>query len=347
MKNILCISTSSIITLSVLAGVLVLLIVAFCIAVPFKTWWSALWAGAHISARKLSSLKWRKLDYKTLANCFIKAKKSNLPISFDELEGHMLAGGNVVGLVDGMILACSSDVVLSFDTAKAIDLAGLSISKVVNDAIKPKVIKTDEIRAITCDGRELKVVMSVSLKGNLSNVIGGAGEEVILARVTEGVLSVLGGAKSHLDLLQNPDLISKSIMAKGFPKNCAFDVLSVDTKSVDLGRDLVAEKRLEQDKRERALALSKAEEERLLAVAKTEEMKARAEELNAEKIQAEAEIPKALIKAFEEGKVGVMDYYKLQNMIADTNMRNTITKDYVKPKDKDDDDDDDFFDFTD
>lgn len=340
-------STSSIITLSILAGAVALCIIIFCIAVPFKTWWSALWAGAHISARKLSSLKWRKLDYKTLATCFIKAKKSNLPISFDELEGHMLTGGNVVGLVDGMILACSSDVVLSLDTAKAIDLAGLSVGKVVNDVIKPKVIKTDEIKAVTCDGREIKVVMSVSLKGNISNAVGGAGEDVILSRVTEGVLSAIGGAKSHNDLLQNPDLISKSIMAKGFPKNCAFDVISVDTKSVDLGRDLVAEKQQEQDKRQRALALSKAEEERLLAVAKTEEMKARAEELNAEKIQAEAEIPKALIKAFEEGKVGVMDYYKLQNVIADTNMRNTITKDYIKPKEKDDDDDDDFFDFTD
>ena len=331
-----------------MAGVLVLLIVAFCIAVPFKTWWSSLWAGAHISARQLSSLKWRKLDYKTLATCFVKSKKSNLPISFDELEGHMLAGGSIVGLVDGMILASSSDIPLSLDTAKAIDLSGQNLTKIVNDAIKPKVIKTEEIKGIACDGRELKVVVGVSVKGNLSNVLGGMREDAILARVTEGVLSILGGAKSYQDLLQNPDLISKSIMAKGFPKNCAFDVVSVDVETISLGRDFVAEKIQEQDKRDRALALSKAEEERLLAVAKTEEMKAKAEELNAEKIQAEAEIPKALIRAFEEGKIGVMDYYKLQNMIADTNMRNTITKDYVKPKkdDDDDDNDDDFFDFT-
>ncbi len=325
-----------------------LLIVAFCVAVPFKTWWSTLWAEAHISARKLSSLKWRKIDYKTLTTCFIKSKKANLPISFEELEGHILAGGSIVGIVDGMILANSSDLPLSLDTAKAIDLSGQNLTKIVNEAIKPKVIKTEEIKGVACDGRELKVVVSVSVKRNLSNVIGGMGEDAILARVTEGVLSVLGGAKTHQDLLQNPDLISKSIMAKGFPKDCAFDVISVDTASIGLGRDFVAEKRQEQDKRDRAIALSKAEEERLLAVAKTEEMKARAEELNAEKIQAEAEIPKALIKAFEEGKVGVMDYYKLQNMIADTNMRNTITKDYVKPKDDDDndDDDDDFFNFT-
>ena len=245
------------------------------------------------------------------------------------------------------MLATTSNVALSVDTAKAVDLAGQNLVKAVNDAIKPKTVKTEEIKAIACDGREIKVTLCLSLKGNISNAVCGAGEDVILARATEGVLSAIGGAKSHQDLLQNPDLISKSVLAKGFPKNCAYEVMSVDTAKVELGRDLVAEKQLEQDKRSRAIALSKAEEERLLAVAKTEEMRARAEELNAEKIQAEAEIPKALIKAFEEGKIGVMDYYKLQNMIADTNMRNTITKDYVKPKNDDDDDGDDFFDFAD
>ncbi|MGN0797963.1 MAG: flotillin-like FloA family protein [Christensenellales bacterium] len=346
MEKLIGISTSTIITLSITSAILIALVVAFCIIVPVKTWWSALWAGAYVSARKLSSLKWRKVDYKTLTSCYIKAKKSGLPISFDDLEGHLLAGGNVVGLVDGMLLANASDVILSLDTAKAIDLAGQNICKVVNETIKPKVVESETICATTCDGREVKVVVSIGLKANISKVIGGLGEDVIMSRVREGVLSVIGGAKSHKDLLQNPDLISKSVLAKGFPKECAFSVLSLDIKSIELGRDFVAEKRTEEDKRERAIALSKAEEMRLLAEAKTEEMKAKAEELNVEKLQAEAEIPKALIKAFDEGKIGVMDYYKLQNMIADTNMRNTITKDYVKPeKDDDDDDDDDFFDF--
>lgn len=344
MEKLIGISTSNIITLSITLAILIALVVAFCIAVPVKTWWSALWAGAYVSARKLSSLKWRKVDYRTLTSCYIKAKKGNLPISFDDLESHLLSGGNVVGLVDGMSLAIASDIVLSLDTAKAIDLAGQNICKVVNETIKPKVVESETICATTCDGREVKVVVSIGLKARISNTIGGLGEDVILSRVREGVLSVIGGAKSYNDLMQNPDLISKSVLAKGFAKECAFDVVSLDIKSIELGRDFVAEKRVEQDKRDRAIALSKAEETRLLAEAKTEEMRAKAEELNVEKLQAEAEIPKALIKAFDEGKIGVMDYYKLQNMIADTNMRNTITKDYVKPEKDDDDDDDDFFD---
>lgn len=320
--------------LIILGAILIAAVVVICIMLPVKLWIRTLSSGAKVSMFKLIGMKQRKINAYTIVEAYISAKKAGIYIDIDELEAHHMAGGDVSKVVNALISAYNAKIDLSVDTAKAIDLAGKDVFEAVKSSVSPKVIETETISAIVKDGMEVKVRARITIRANLGKILGGPGEKTIIARVTEGIVATIGGYNDHKDVLQNPDLISKTVYSKNLDKGSAYEVLSIDISNVDLGRNIAAQLRVDQAETEKHIANAKAEERRFNAIAQEQEMRVRAQEMSAAKIAAEAEVPKAMIKAFEEGKINVMDYYKIQNIIADTNMRKAIAKDPV-----DDDDD--------
>lgn len=313
--------------LIILMVILIAFIVIICIMVPLKLWFRALTSGAKVSMIKLIGLKQRKVNVYTIVEAYISAKKAGLYVEIDELEAHNMAGGDVNKVINALISANSAKIDLSLDTAKAIDLAGKDVFEVVKSSVTPKVIETGAISAIVKDGMEVKVKARVTVRANISKILGGTGEETIIAKVTEGIVATIGGYSDHKDVLQNPDLISKAVLSKNLDKGSAYEVLSVDISNIDIGRNIGAQLRMDQAETEKQIASAKAEERRFNAIAEEQEMRVKAQEMSAAKIAAEAEVPKAVVKAFEEGKINVIDYYKMQNIIADTNMRKAIAKD--------------------
>lgn len=306
----------------------VLLIVLFTIIgiVPVGIWIRATVSGAHISASKLVGMRIRHVDVGMLVDCYINAKKAGVTLTIDDLETHYMSGGNVKKVVEALIAAHGAKIPLTIETAKAIDLANRDIVLAVKNCIKPVVITTPPISAVTANGIELIVIARVTVRSNIEKLIGGAGEETIIARVGEGIVTTVGSAKSHTEVLENPDLISKTILDKDLDKGTAFEILSLDIADVDVGRNVGAQIMAERAEADMKIANARAEERKAMAIATEHEMRARTQEKRAQLLDAEAEVPKAISEAFVKGNLGVMDYYRIQNVVADTSMRNAIAK---------------------
>ncbi len=337
MENLLLAMSQQVQTLLLIlipVAVLLIIFIVLIIIVPMKVWFRALVSGAHISMGRLVGMKLRKVDVNMIVEAYVAAKKAGLTIDINELETHFMAGGDVVKVVNALVSAHSAKINLSIDTAKAIDLAGRDVLNAVKVSVNPKVIETPLVSAIAKDGVELHVKARVTVRANIGRLVGGAGEETILARVGEGIVTTVGSAENHGEVLQNPDLISKTVLAKGLDSGTAFEILSLDIADIDVGRNIGAQLRMDTAEAEKRIANAKAEGRRAMAVAAEQEMRAKAQEMNAIKIAAEAEVPKAMANAFKDGKLGVMDYYRMQNVVADTDMRKSIagTDDTTKKK---------------
>ena len=273
---------------------------------------------------RLVGMRLRKIKIGMIVDSYIKAKKAGLDINIAELETHYLAQGDVVKVVNALISAHSANIDLKIKTAMAIELAGRDVLNAVKVSVNPKVIETPVVSAIAKDGIELRAKAKVTVRANISRLIGGAGEETIIARVGEGVVTTVGSAVSHKELLENPDRISRTVLDKGLDSGTAYEILSIDIADIDVGRNIGAQLQMDQAEADKRIAQAKAEERRALAVAREQEMKAKTQEMRASVVAAEAEVPKAISEAFRSGRLGIMDYYNMQNIQADTAMRNAI-----------------------
>ncbi len=322
LTSLLAMSNGAIIAIIVGAVVLLLLIL---ILVPFGTWFFALVSKAPVSMGRLIGLKLRRINYRKLVDAYIRAKKAGIDMDISELESHIMAGGNVSNVVNALISAHSANISLSLSAAKAIDLAGRDVFNAVKVSVTPKVIETPIISAIAKNGIELRVKARVTVRANISRLIGGAGEETIIARVGEGIVTSVGSCDTHKEVLENPDIISKTVLKKGLDAGTTYDILSIDIADVDVGRNIGAQLQMDQAEADKRIAQANAEERRAMAIATEQEMKAHTQEMRAKVVEAEAQIPQAMAEAFRNGKLGVMDYYNMQNVQADTAMRNTIS----------------------
>ncbi len=308
----------------VIAAIIIFLALFFSF-VPVGLWISAAAAGVKVGIFNLIGMRLRRVVPSRVVNPLIKAVKAGLSISINKLEAHYLAGGNVDKVVNALIAAQRANIPLEFERAAAIDLAGRDVLEAVQMSVNPKVIETPIVAAIAKDGIELKAKARVTVRANIDRLVGGAGEQTIIARVGEGVVTTVGSSNSHKDVLENPDLISRTVLGKGLDAGTAFEILSIDIADVDVGRNIGAQLQTDQAEADKRIAQAKAEERRAMAVAKEQEMKASVQEMRAKVVEAEAEIPIAMATALREGKLGVLDYYNLQNVIADTQMRNSIS----------------------
>lgn len=306
----------------------------FCVLVPVKVWLKAFFSGVYIRVSVLSSMKVRKINASVIVEEYIYAKKAGIQVALEDLQTHFISGGNVRNVVNAMIASKNVSVDLSVDTAKAIDLSGMNVSEIVNDSITPREIITPVISAFAVDGVEIKVNLSITLKTNLAKFLGGAKENTLISRATEAVVCIISSAKEASEILQNPDLISNFVEARNIDEKTAYDLLSVDILKIETGRDLKREQAEYERERKNQDNMLKTEEEKALFLLEQEKLKAKTEQENFKKAQLEAEVPKALLKAFENGKMDVMDYYKMQNIIADTNMRKSILEQPVKKEEK-------------
>ena len=315
----------SVSVLVIVAAVLVLLILFFRY-VPLGLWINALASGARVKIISLVGMRFRRISPQKIVNAYIKARKAGLDITTDMLETHFLAGGNIERVINALISARQACISLSFTTACAIDLAGRNVLEAVQMSVLPKVIETPPVAAIAKDGIELRAKARVTVRTNIERLVGGAGEETIIARVGEGIVTTIGSSTSHKEVLENPDLISQTVLDKGLDKGTAYEILSIDIADVDVGRNVGAQLQMDQAEADRRIAQAKAEERRAMAVAHEQEMKATVQEMRAKVVAAEAEVPLAMAEALKSGKLGVMDYYQMKNTIADTEMRQGIAK---------------------
>ena len=294
--------------------------------VPVGLWFTALVSNVKISLIQLVLMRWRKVPPRIIVNSLIASTKAGLKLMRDEMEAHYLAGGHVQSVVNALISADKANIQLDFKTATAIDLAGRDVLEAVQMSVNPKVIDTKKVAAVAKDGIQLIAMARVTVRANIEQLVGGAGEETVLARVGEGIVSSIGSADSHKAVLENPDSISKVVLKKGLDSGTAFEILSIDIADIDIGKNIGAELQMDQANADKNIAQAKAEERRAMAVAHEQEMKAKAQEARANVIQAEAEIPKAIAEAFKMGNLGVMDYYRYKNIQADTQMRESIAE---------------------
>lgn len=294
--------------------------------IPVGLWISAFAAGVRVGIFTLIGMRLRRVSPAKIILPLIKASKAGLDLNVNQLEAHYLAGGNVDKVVNALIAAHRADMNLQFVRAAAIDLAGRDVLEAVKMSVNPKVIETPNISAVAKDGIELLVKARVTVRTNLDRLIGGAGEATIIARVGEGIVTTVGSSQSHKDVLENPDSISRTVLSKGLDAGTAYEILSIDIADVDVGRNIGAQLLTLQAEADKNIAQAKAEERRAMAVAKEQEMKALVQEMRAKVVESEAEVPKAMASALNSGKLGVMDYYNMQNMIADTQMRDSISK---------------------
>ena len=294
--------------------------------IPVGLRFSALLSGVRISLIQLVFMRWRKVPPSVIVTAMINATKAGLTITRDELEAHYLAGGRVKLVINALISADKANIPLNFKAATAIDLAGRDVFEAVQMSVNPKVISTPPVAAVAKDGIQLIAKARVTVRANIRQLVGGAGEETILARVGEGIVSSIGSADSHKSVLENPDSISKVVLSKGLDSGTAFEILSIDIADIDVGKNIGAHLQMDQANADKNIAQAKAEERRAMAVASEQEMKAKAQEARAKVIEAEAEVPKAMADAFRSGNLGIMDYYKMKNIAADTSMRENIAK---------------------
>ena len=295
--------------------------------VPFFLWLSAKVSGVDVSLIQLFLMRIRNVPPHIIVPAMIEAHKAGLSnITRDELEAHYMAGGHVERVVHALVSASKANIELTFQMATGIDLAGRDVFEAVQMSVNPKVIDTPAVTAVAKDGIQLITKARVTVRANIRQLVGGAGEDTILARVGEGIVSSIGSSENHKSVLENPDSISKLVLRKGLDAGTAFEILSIDIADIDIGRNIGAALQIDQANADKNIAQAKAEERRAMAVALEQEMKAKAEEARANVIQAEAEVPKAMAEAFRSGNLGIMDYYKMKNIQADTDMRNSIAQ---------------------
>lgn len=310
-----------------LIAVIVVLFFVILYYVPVILWFSALVTGVRISLLQLVLMRIRKVPPAIIVRAMIEAHKAGLQtIKRDELEAHYLAGGNVDNVVHALVSASKANIDLTFQMGTAIDLAGRDVFEAVQMSVNPKVIDTPPVAAVAKDGIQLITKARVTVRANIKQLVGGAGEETVLARVGEGIVSSIGSSSSHKAVLENPDSISKVVLSKGLDAGTAFEILSIDIADIDIGKNIGAELQTDQAEADKNIAQAKAEERRAMAVAEEQEMKAKAQEARAHVIEAEAEVPKAIAEAFRSGNLGVMDYMRYKNIDADTQMRDSIAK---------------------
>lgn len=315
-------------------GIFILVIVALAIIllaviltfVPVMLWISALAAGVKVSIFTLIGMRLRRVIPNRVINPLIKAHKAGLNVTTNQLESHYLAGGNVDRVVNALIAAQRANIELSFERCAAIDLAGRDVLEAVQMSVNPKVIETPFIAGVAINGIEVKAKARITVRANIDRLVGGAGEDTVIARVGEGIVSTIGSSESHSKVLENPDLISRTVLEKGLDSGTAFEILSIDIADVDIGKNIGAELQTEQAEADKKIAQAKAEERRAMAVATEQEMKARVEEMQAKVVEAEATVPLAMAEALKTGKLGVMDYMNYMNISADTDMRDSIGK---------------------
>lgn len=319
-------TTGWIVAIIVAAVLFVTFVVTVLVMVPFRLWFRAFVSSAHISMLKLIGMKLRKVDCQLITLNYITARKAGLKITVDELETHFMAGGSVENVVKALVAAFSANIDLTVQKAKAIDLAGRDVYEAVKNTVVPKIIETPEIAAVAKDGIELIVKAKVTVVSNMLMQISGAGEDTIIARVGEGIVTTVGSTDSHKMILESPELISSTVLEKGLDRGTAYYISSLDIADIDVGRNIDAELNIAKAEAEKRIAQAKAEERKSMAIAAENEMKARVQEMRAEVIRAEAEVPKALAKALSAGKISVNDYYEMQNIKADTAMRNSLSK---------------------
>ena len=299
--------------------------------VPVALWISALAAGVRVSIFTLIGMRLRRVIPSRIVNPLIKAHKAGLDVSINQLESHYLAGGNVDRVVNALIAAHRANIELSFERGAAIDLAGRDVLEAVQMSVNPKVIETPFIAGVAINGIEVKAKARITVRANLDRLVGGAGEGTIIARVGEGIVSTIGSSESHSKVLENPDLISQTVLAKGLDSGTAFEILSIDIADVDVGKNIGAELQIEQAQADKNIAQAKAEERRAMAVANEQEMVAKVQEMKAKVVEAEAEVPMAMAEALRSGNFGIMDYMNYKNIQADTSMRDSIAKSTDKP----------------
>lgn len=310
-------------TIIMIALIIIGLVILFTL-VPVALWISALAAGVKVSLVTLIGMRLRRVIPSRVINPLIKAHKAGLDVSTNQLESHYLAGGNVDRVVNALIAAHRADINLPFERGAAIDLAGRNVLEAVQMSVNPKVIETPFIAGIAMDGIEVKALARITVRANIDRLVGGAGEETVIARVGEGVVSTIGSSKTHKQVLENPDSISHTVLAKGLDSGTAFEILSIDIADVDIGKNIGAMLQTDQAQADKNIAQAKAEERRAMAVALEQEMTAKVEEMRANVVEAEAEVPLALAEALRSGNMGVMDYMNYKNIKSDTNMRDTI-----------------------
>ncbi len=294
--------------------------------VPVMLWISALAAGVRVSIFTLIGMRLRRVIPSRVVNPLIKAHKAGLNVTTNQLESHYLAGGNVDRVVNALIAAHRANIELSFERCAAIDLAGRNVLEAVQMSVNPKVIETPFIAGVAMNGIEVKAKARITVRANIDRLVGGAGEETVVARVGEGIVSTIGSSDNHKKVLENPDMISQTVLSKGLDAGTAFEILSIDIADVDVGKNIGAELQTEQAEADKKIAQAKAEERRAMAVAQEQEMKARVEEMRAKVVESEATVPLAMAEALKTGNLGVMDYMNMQNISADTDMRGSIGK---------------------
>ncbi|WP_293170018.1 flotillin-like protein FloA [Oceanithermus sp.] len=310
----------------VVAGlVLIGLFILFSI-VPVGLWIQAWASGVRVPLTTLIGMRLRRIPPARIIYPLINATKAGIPVELNKLESHYLAGGNVDRVVNALIAAQKAGINLTFDRAAAIDLAGRDVLEAVQVSVNPKVIQTPMVAAVAKDGIQLLATARITVRANIDRLVGGAGEETIIARVGEGIVTTIGSAQSHKDVLENPDMISKTVLEKGLDAGTAFEILSVDIADVDVGKNIGAQLQIDQAEADKKIAQAKAEERRAMAVAAEQEMRAKVEEMRAKLVEAQAAVPMALAEALKSGNLGVMDYYTLKNIEADTDMRESLSK---------------------
>ncbi|MFD0958635.1 flotillin-like protein FloA [Paenibacillus chungangensis] len=309
----------------VVVGILVVIVLSvFLSFFPIMLWISALASGVRISIITLVAMRLRRVVPSRIVNPMIKATKAGLGLTINQLESHFLAGGNVDRVVNSLIAAQRANIPLLFERAAAIDLAGRDVLQAVQMSVNPRVIETPIVAAVASDGIEVKVKARVTVRANIDRLVGGAGEETIIARVGEGIVTTVGSSRSHKDVLENPDLISRTVLGKGLDAGTAFEILSIDIADVDVGKNIGAYLQTEQAEADKKIAQAKAEERRAMAVAQEQENKAKVVEMEARVVESESQVPLAMAEALRSGKLGVMDYLNMKNIESDTKMRSAI-----------------------
>jgi uncharacterized protein YqfA (UPF0365 family) len=332
MKTLEMTSGTIFLLLIIVAAVIVLAVLLTF--VPVMLWISALAAGVKISIFTLVGMRLRRVIPSRVVNPLIKAHKAGLSVTTNQLESHYLAGGNVDRVVNALIAAQRANIELPFERSAAIDLAGRDVLQAVQMSVNPKVITTPFIAGVAMDGIEVKAIARITVRANIDRLVGGAGEETVIARVGEGIVSTIGSSENHKKVLENPDIISRTVLSKGLDSGTAFEILSIDIADVEIGKNIGAILQTDQAEADKKIAQAKAEERRAMAVALEQEMLARVQEMRAKVVESEAEVPLAMSDALKNGNIGIMDYMNYQNLSADTDMRNSISNGTKDPKDK-------------
>ena len=331
-QNFLASGMNPLIPIVLAVFIVLILLVAFFSFVPIRLWISAMASNTKVGIITLIGMKLRRVKPDMIVNPLIQVTKAGIIIPISKLEAHYLAGGNVDKVVKALVAAQRAEIPLNFERAAAIDLAGRDVLEAVQMSVNPKIIETPTVAAIAKDGIELRAKARVTVRANIDRLVGGAGEATIIARVGEGVVTTIGSSESHKEVLENPDRISKTVLSKGLEAGTAFEILSIDIADVDVGRNVGAQLQTEQAEADKRIAQAKAEERKAMAMAAEQEMKAKVQEMRAKVVEAEAELPQAMAEAFREGNLGIMDYYNMLNVQADTEMRKNIAQTDDKPK---------------